>query len=85
LFGQRSRWLGQDAVEAFHLQCPQLNPDGQAALQFRDQVLRLGEVESAGGEQQAVVGLDLPVAGGYGATFHQRQPKAELRADRFRR
>ena len=41
----------------------QLDPDREAALQFRQEVGRLRDVEGAGGDEQDVVGLDRAVLG----------------------
>ena len=48
--------LGQDALEVVHRQARQLDADRQPALQFRDQVRGLGQVEGAAGDEQDVVG-----------------------------
>ena len=56
--GQRVVGLGQDAHEIVLGQRAQLDPDRQAALQFGQQVRRLGDVEGARGDEQDVVGLD---------------------------
>ena len=54
----------------------QLHPDGEAALQLRDQVGRLGDVEGARGDEQDVVGPDHAVLGGDGRALDDGQEVA---------
>ena len=56
LLHQRGLGLGQDADEVAHGQRLQLDPNGEAALQLRDQVARLRHMERAGRDEQDVVG-----------------------------
>src|SRR6185437_4722053 len=54
----------------------ELDPDRQAALQFRQQVRRLGDMERAGGDEQDVGGLDRTVLGRHRGALDQRQQVA---------
>jgi len=51
----------------------QLDPDRQAALQFRQQIGRLGDVKRTRRDEQNVVGFDGAVLGRHGRAFDQRQ------------
>ena len=51
----------------------QLHADGKAALQFGNQVARLGDVERAGGDEQDVIGAHEAVARVDGGAFDDRQ------------
>ena len=62
LLGQRVLRLGQNAQEILALQVGQLDADREAALQFRHQVGRLGQVKRPGGDEQDVVGPHRAVA-----------------------
>ncbi len=55
--------LGEDAAEILARQGLQFDADRQAALQFRQQVRRLRDVECARGNEQNVVGFHGPVLG----------------------
>ena len=68
--------LFQDAHEIIAGQGPELDPVGQAALQFRQHVAGLGDVEGAGRDKQDVFGLHRAVLGGNGGAFDQRQQVA---------
>src|SRR5690606_16981093 len=76
LAGQRGLRLGEDADEVVLAQRGQLYPDREAALQLRDQVGGLGQVEGTRGNEQDMVGLHRAVLGGHGGSFHQRQQVA---------
>ena len=76
LLDQRCFRLGQDAAHVIARQRLQLDSDRQAALQFRQQVRRLGDMERAGGDEQDVVGLDRAMLGRNGGAFDQRQQVA---------
>ncbi|MCY1512478.1 hypothetical protein D9M68_469390 [compost metagenome] len=65
--------LGEDALEVARGQGLELDADRQAALQFRHQVARLGQVERAGGDEQDVVGLHHAQLGVHRAALDQRQ------------
>ena len=54
----------------------QLDPDGKAPLQLRDEVAGLAHVEGAGGDEQDVVGAHRAVLGGYGGALHDGQQVA---------
>ena len=43
-------------TRSFSVSCLQLHADGKAALQLRDEVGRLGDVEGPGGDEEDVVG-----------------------------
>ena len=73
LLDQRRLRLGQDAAEVVARQRLQLDADRQAALQFGQQVGRLGDMERARGDEQDVVGLHRAVLGGDGGALDQRQ------------
>src|SRR5690554_3947579 len=73
LLHQRGVRLGQDALEVVRGQRLQLYPDRQTALQFRNQVRRLGQVERARGDEQNVIGTHGTILGAYGAALDQRQ------------
>ena len=53
--------LGEDAPEIRGGQGVQFHPDGEAALQLRNQVLRLGDVEGAGRDEQDMGRIHDPV------------------------
>src|SRR5581483_5942356 len=76
LLDQRGLGLGQDAAEVVARQRRELDADRQAALQFRQQVRRLGNVKGAGRDEQNVVGLHRPVLGVDGGALDQRQEVA---------
>ena len=57
LLDQAAFGLGEDAAEIFAAQRLEFNPDGQTALQFRQQIGRLGDVEGARGDEQHMVGF----------------------------
>ena len=63
----------QDADEILFGQGLQFHPDRQAALQFRQQVRRLGDMEGTAGDEQDMVRLDRAVFGGHRGAFDQRQ------------
>ena len=63
LAGQAGVGLGQDAFEIRDRQAGKFDPDGEAALQFRDQIGRFGQVEGTAGDEKDVVGLDHAVLG----------------------
>ena len=65
--------LGQDAAEILAGQRAQFDADRQAALQFGQQVGRLGDVERARCDEQDMVGLDGAVLGRNRRAFDQRQ------------
>src|SRR5579871_4346283 len=68
--------LREDALEVLFGQVLQLDADGQAALQFGDKVGRLGDVESARGDEKDVVGADRAIFRGDGRTLDDRQDVA---------
>src|SRR5581483_1359812 len=70
LLDQRRLRFGKDADKIFHGQRLQLHADGEAALQFRNQVAGFGDVERAGGDEQNVVGAHHAVASVDGGAFH---------------
>src|SRR5256885_14124298 len=55
--------FGENADEIFFLQRLQLHANRQAALQLRNQVRRLGDMEGASGDEQDVVRADHSVPG----------------------
>src|SRR6266849_4479943 len=55
--------FGKNADEIVARQGVELDSDREAALQLRDQVRRLGDVEGAGRDEQDVIGADDPVLG----------------------
>ena len=65
--------LGEDAAKIVAGEGLQLHADRQAALQFGQQVRRLGDVEGARGDEQDVVRLHRPVLGGDGRPLDQGQ------------
>ena len=68
--------VGEDAAEVVFGQAFQLDPDGQAALQFGQQVAGLGDVESAGCDEQHMVRLHRAVFGGDRGAFDQGEQVA---------
>src|SRR5438874_3982859 len=62
LLHQRRLRLGEDLDEVFDGERLQLDPDGEAALQLRNQITGFGDVEGAGGDKENVVGADHSVA-----------------------
>src|ERR1035437_9410388 len=73
LLGERRLRLGEDLDEVFHRQRLQLHADGEAPLQFGDQVARLGNVECTGGDEQDVVGAHHAVARVHRGAFDDGQ------------
>jgi len=67
---------GQVAAEVLHRQRAEFHADGEAPLQFRHQVGRLGQMERTRRDEQDMVGLDHTVARVDGRAFHQRQQVA---------
>ena len=53
------------------LQRAQLHANGQAALQFRQHIAWLGNVESARRDEQYMVGFHRPIFGRDGGSFNQ--------------
>jgi hypothetical protein len=68
--------LRQDPRKSSLCPAPQLHADRQTALQFRQQVGRLGDVKRARRDEQDVVGLHRPVFGRDRRAFDQRQQVA---------
>ncbi len=66
----------QDAAEVFLGQRTQFDADRQAALQFRQEVRRLGDMEGAGGDEEDVVGLHRAVLRRHRRAFDQRKQVA---------
>src|SRR3546814_5280886 len=75
----RSLGLGEDADEVVLAQRAQLHADREAALHFRDQVGRLGQVERAGGDEQDVVGLHRAVLGADRSEEHTSELQSLMR------
>ena len=73
LIGKRRARVLQDTDEIFFGQRFQLDADRQAALQFREQVARLGNVERARCNEQDVVGLHRAIFGRDRRPLDQRQ------------
>ena len=76
LFGQGVLRLFEDANEVFDGKRLEFDPDRETALQLRDEVARFGNVESAGGNEQDVVGAHEAVAGVDGGAFDNGQDVA---------
>ncbi len=76
LLGERGVRLAEDALEVFRRQRLELHANRQAALQFRHQIARLGQVEGAAGDEQDMVGLDHAQLGVDRAALDQRQKVA---------
>ena len=76
MLGERGFRLGEDADEVFDGERVQLDADGEAALQFGNQVAGLGDVEGAGGDEEDVVGAHHAVAGVDGGAFDDGQDVA---------
>src|ERR1035438_5913256 len=70
LLGERGLGLGENAQEIVYGERLQLNANGEAALQFGDQVAGLGNMECAGGDEEDVVGADHAVARVDGGSFN---------------
>ena len=68
--------LRQDAAEILLGQRAELDADRQAALQLRQEVRRLRDMERAGRDEEDVVCLHRPVFGGDGRPFDERQQVA---------
>ena len=76
LLDQRAPRLGEDAHELRLAERLELDADREAALQLRNQVRRLRDVERAGGDEQDVIGADHAVLGVDGGAFDDRQDVA---------
>ncbi len=76
LLDQRAPRLGEDAHELGLAERVELDADREAALQLRNQIRRLRDVERAGGDEQDVVGADHAVLGVDGGAFDDRQDVA---------
>ena len=63
LLDERALGLGQDAHEVLAAERLELDADREAALQLRNEVRRLRDVERAGGDEEDVVGLHHAVLG----------------------
>ena len=74
--GQAGIGAGQDALEIGDRQRFQFDPDREAALQLRDQVGRLGQMERAGSDEQDMVGAGHAVLGIDRGAFDQQQQVA---------
>ena len=70
---QRSIRLGQNTNEVFRREGLELNANGKASLQFRNQVRWLGHVERTRSNEQDVVCLDHAVLGIDRRTLDKRQ------------
>ena len=73
LLDQARLGLGQDAAEVVLGERMELDADRQAALQLRQEVGGLGDMEGARGDEQDVIGFHLAVLGGNGGALDQRQ------------
>ena len=73
LLREGAAWLRENALEVMGREGTEFHANGQAPLQFGNQVGGLGEVESAGRDEQDVVRLHAAVLGGNGGAFDQRQ------------
>ena len=73
LLDQRGLGLGQDPAEIVARERAQLDPDRQPALQLRQQVRRLREMERARGDEQDVVGLHRSMLGRDRGALDQRE------------
>ena len=76
LLGEGCVRLREDAFEIFRSEGAELHPNGQPALQLRNQIRGLGQMKGAGGDEENVIGLHHAVFGGDGAAFDQRQQVA---------
>ena len=76
LFDEARFGFGQDAHEIGFGQGAQFDADGQAALQFGQQVRRLGHVERAAGDEQDMIRFDGAIFGGDSRAFDQGQQVA---------
>ena len=65
--------LGEDADEVLFFQRLKLDANRQAALEFGDQVGRLGDMKRACSDKKNVVGADHAVARVDGGTFDDRE------------
>ena len=73
LVRQASVLCVQDLLEVGNRQGVELDPDGETALQFGNQVGGLGEVERPAADEQDVIGLDHAVLGRHRGALDQRQ------------
>ncbi len=76
LFDQACFRLDEDAPEVVAVERLQFDPDRQSALQFRQQIGRLGLVEGTRSDEQDMVGLDRPVLRRDRGAFDQWQEVA---------
>ena len=63
----------QNALEVIPGERVELNPDGQTALQFWQQIAWLTQMECAAGDEQNMVRFDGAVLCRHGCSFNQRQ------------
>src|SRR5690348_1293376 len=70
LLDERIFRLGEDADEILFLEGLQLDANGQTALEFGDQIRRLGDVESARGDEQDVISANHAVSSVDGCAFN---------------
>src|SRR5713101_2188608 len=68
--------LGQDADEVGLGEGLELDADGEAALELRNEIRGLGDVEGAGGDEEDVVGADGPVLRRHGRALDDGQEVA---------
>src|SRR6267142_397491 len=73
LLDERVLRLGENSNEIFFLQGLQFDANGQAALKFRNQIGRLGDVERTGSDEKNMVRSNHTVAGVDGRAFDDRQ------------
>src|SRR5262249_154526 len=69
LLGERRLGLGEDLDEVIHGERLQLDPDGEAALKFGNEIAGLGDVKRPGGDEQDVIGAHHAVARIHGGAF----------------
>ena len=76
LLDQRAARLGQDADELVLAERLELDADRKAALQLRNEIRRLRDVERARGDEQDVIGAHHPVLRVHRRAFDDRQDVA---------
>src|SRR3954469_8613954 len=73
LFGEGILRLFENADEIFDGERLQLHANREAALKFRNEVARLGDMEGSRGDEEDVVGAHETVSRVYGSPFHNRE------------
>src|SRR6266852_5432244 len=73
LTGEASVGRREDSLEILHRKGIQLDTNGEAPLQLRNQVRRFGKMERSARDKEYMVGFHHSVLGGDGSALHERE------------